>query len=120
MRTYGRVYDEYDNPSWVEVVTDNNGANDFVFLTTLIQCLLLNLGESPFYANYGIPGQQSVIQQIFPDYYVVQTQTQFAPFFAALIINKLALRDAEGVPYPAYKVNVTTNQGVGVEATVPI
>jgi hypothetical protein len=45
----------------VEVTTDANGYNDAVYLTTLSQVLKLNLGESPFYANYGIPQYQSVL-----------------------------------------------------------
>ena len=55
MRTYGRVYAEDGSYTWVEVSTDANGFDDMVMLTTLAQVLKLNLGESPFYANFGIP-----------------------------------------------------------------
>lgn len=114
MRTYGRVYAEDGSYEWVEVDTAADGSNDMIWITTLIQCLLLNLGESPFYANYGIPAHQSVLQQIFPDFYVARTQQQFATYFASLIISK------ETDPTPTYGVNVTTNAGVKISANIPI
>lgn len=113
MRTYGRTYSELGVPTWVEVSTDANGFNDAVYLTTLIQNLLLNLGESPFYANNGIPAQQSVVTQIFPDFYVAQVQTQFAPFFASLSIKKVQ----DVAPY--YDINVVTHAGATIAAQVP-
>jgi hypothetical protein len=76
--------------------------------------LKLNLGESPFYANYGIPAKPSVVQQVQPDFYVSRTQTQFAAYFAALIVAKTA-----NLP-PTYRINVTTNQGLKLNAEVPI
>ena len=114
MRTYGRTTNEDGTKTWVVVETDANGFNDEVWLTTLIQCLLLNLGESPFYANYGIPAQQSLITQVMPDYYVLQTQSQFAPYFASLQVAKL---DAAN---PTYQINVITNAGAKVNEEVPI
>lgn len=108
MRTYGRVYDENNVPSWVVVTTDDNGFNDAVYMTTLIQCLKLNLGESPFYANYGLPDHQSIMQQIAPDYYVSQTQQQFAQYFANLSISKLPPGKNNT---PTYRVNIITQQG---------
>lgn len=114
MRTYGRIFNEDGTYQWVEVSTDANGYNDYVWITTLIQCLKLNLGESPFYADYGIPAQQSVIQQIFPDFYVFRTQSQFAKYFASLLISK------QNFPTPTYNVNITTNQGVKMAASIPV
>lgn len=114
MRTYGRVFHKDGSYTWTQVNTTADGANDSVWLTTLIQCLLLNLGESPFYANYGIPAKPSVLQQIFPDFYVARTQQQFSPYFASLIVNKDPERN------PTYEVNVTFNNGVKVNASVPI
>lgn len=106
MRTYGRIYDQDGkNPRWVVVETDQNGMNDQVWITTLIQVLKLNLNESPFYGDWGIPAKPSVIQQVFPDFYVARTQQRFAQHFASLIVAK------ENFPVPTYKVNVTTNQG---------
>lgn len=110
MRTYGRIKDSASPTGfkWIEVQTDANGHDDYVWITTLIQCLKLNLGESPFFADYGIPAQQSVIQQIFPDYYVMQTQQQFAARFASLIISK------QPFAQPTYNVNIVTNAGVKI------
>lgn len=114
MRTYGRIPNGAGGLKWVRVDTDAKGFNDMVWLTTLIQCLKLNLNESPFYANHGIPAKPSVIQQIFPDFYVARTQQQFAPYFASLIIAK------EDASFPEYRVNVTTHQGVKINAAVPV
>lgn len=107
MRTYGRV-----NGVWTKVETDAAGFNDYVWITTLIQTLLLNLGESPFYGNFGIPAHPAVVQQVFPDYYVAVTQQQFSQYFASLIIAK------QPSPTPTYRVSVTTNQGVKVAASI--
>jgi len=106
LRTYGRVYAEDGSYTWVQVSTDANGFNDDVYLTTLVQCLKLNLGESPFYGNYGIPAQPSVVTQVFPDYYAAQTQTQFAPYFASLAITRV-----QGSFPPVYQVNVVCHSG---------
>lgn len=100
---------------WAEVETNSNGNNDLVYLTTLCQVLLLNLGESPFYATYGIPAQQAVMQGVFPDYYVQLTQKAFAPYFAYLTI----VRTTTTNPL-TYQVNVTTHSGVQLNASVPI
>jgi len=100
MRTYGRL-----NGTWQVVETTEDGYNDMVYATTLLQCLKLFLGESPFYAQYGIPAQTSVVQQVFPDFDTVKTQLQFAPFFANLIITRVPAAT------PTYRVNLTTNQG---------
>ena len=114
MRTYGRVYAEDGSYTWVEVSTDANGFDDMVMLTTLVQVLKLNLGESPFYANFGIPAKPSIVQQVFPDFYVAMTQQQFSNAFASLIIAR------ENDPTPTYRINMTTHQGVKLNAEVPI
>lgn len=114
MRTYGRVTDPTTGrKSWVVVSTDAAGSNDYVMLTTLCQVLLLNLNESPFFANYGLPAKASVDQQIPPDFYVARTQQQFSSFFSSLIISKVP-----GTRDPTYKVDVITNQGTPMQATV--
>lgn len=104
MRTWGRI-----NGVWVAVTTDANGNNDAVYLTTLIQVLKLSPGESPFYANYGIPGQAAVLQQLFPDFYTNLTQQQFSPYFASIAIT----REKATAPNqsPTYKVQIVTNTG---------
>lgn len=114
LRTYGRTYNADGSYQWVEVTTDENGQNDQVYLTTLVQALKLNLGESPFYSQYGIPAQQSIIQQVFPDYYISRTQAQFAQYFASLQVSKVSN------PTPTYTVNVITHQGVKLSAQIPV
>jgi hypothetical protein len=112
VRTYGRITNADGSKTWVEVSTDAAGHDDYVWITTLIQVLKLSLNESPFYADYGIPAQRSVVQQVYPDYYVAVTQAQFAPRFASLIVSKV-----EGAE-PTYKVDLTTNQGVRVQRRI--
>lgn len=114
MRIWGRVTNPDGSRSWVQVTTDTSGSNDMVYITNLAQVLLLNLGESPFYANYGIPATPSIISQVFPDYYVAYTQQRFAQFFASLIVSKQPL------PNPTYNINVTTHQGVKLNASIPV
>lgn len=90
MRTYGRINQTNGiGGTWVVVETDANGNDGNCWLTTLAQTLKLSLGESPIWGSYGIPSTQSVITQVFPDYYVGQTQTQFAPQFASLAITRV-------------------------------
>ena len=114
LRTYGRTGQVNGvGGTWVEVTTDANGYSDQVYYTTLIQVLKLNLGESPFYGNYGIPAQQSVITQVFPDYYVMQTQTQFAPYFASLVITRVPLTTT-----PTYDVTVVCHSGAVLSTVV--
>lgn len=115
MRTYGRIYDILTGlPTWVEVSTDAAGFDDAVWLTTLVQALKLNLGESPFFANYGIPAKPAVVQQVFPDFYVALTQQQFATHFANLTIAKTS------DPTPTYNVSVVNHQGFKMNATIPV
>jgi hypothetical protein len=112
MRTFGRVTNADGSRTWVEVTTDANGSNDMVYVTALCQTILLNLNESPFYANYGIPAKPAVVEQVAPDYYVVQTQRQYASYFANLSVAKTSSNP------PAYAVSVTTHQGVKLNANV--
>jgi len=115
MRTYGRLPpDATGYKQWVEIQSQDNGSDDYVFVTTLCQCLLLILGESPFFANHGIPSEQSIIQQIFPDFYVFQTQRQFAPYFASVIITRMP------EPTPTYRVNIVTNYGTTIQQEIAI
>ena len=91
--------------TWQKVEPDSNGDRTNIYIVWLTQALLLNLNESPFYANYGIPAQLSVIQRVFPDYYIARMQQLFSPFFASLIISKRATAT------PTYDVKVVTKQG---------
>lgn len=115
MRTWGRVTDKHGNKSWVAVESDENGDFSYGWLTTLIQTLKLNLGESPFYAQYGIPAQQSIVTQIYPDYFVNITQQQFAGYFASLTINKVV-----GAENPTYDIQAVFFNGVTYMESVAV
>lgn len=110
MRIWGRVTDPITKVKTWQVVTDP----DYVYITNLCQVLLLNLGESPFYADYGIPARRTIATQVFPDFYVNRTQTQFSGYFASLTVSKRA------TPEPTYNINLITNQGATVAASIPI
>lgn len=109
MRTYGRIPVDLTNPNgpkkWVVVTTDAHGFNDAVFLTALAQTLKLNLQESPFWASFGIPAKQAVLQQIYPDFYVIYTQQYYSQFFATLTIARQPTFE------PTYDIFVTTHYG---------
>jgi hypothetical protein len=115
MRTWGRPKNpDGTNGPWTLVQTEANGRNDHVMLTALAQVLLLNMGESPFWADWGIPAKYSVISQLFPDYSVTLTQQRFASSFAALLVAR------EDDPTPTYNITATTNVGVVLNRQVPI
>lgn len=111
MRTYGRR-----GGIWVEVDTDAAGNDDLVWATTLAQCLKLTPGESPFFADYGIPAQQSVVTQVFPDYYVSLMQAKFAQYFASLSVARAPSPDNVT---PSYNVNIVTSAGVILTDPIP-
>lgn len=90
---------------WVCVQTAPNGDNSYVMLIALIQVLSLNLNESPFFGNSGVPAQQSVQQQAPPDYYVTVIQQQYAQFFQSLQVSRTAANP------PTYSVNVSFLNG---------
>lgn len=106
MRTWGRIYNEDGTYQWVQVSTDANGNNDQVYLTALAQALQLNLNESPLYANVGIPQQQTIISQVLPDFYVMQIQKLFAPFFASLTVTRV-----QGSDPPTYNIKAVSHSG---------
>lgn len=108
MRTYGQD----ETGKWVTVATDENGFNDAVYLTTLVQNLKLAPQESPFFANHGIPANGSVIQQIIPTFYVNRLQQQFSGYFSSL---QIALSEVDP---PVYNISVITNSGSKIVAQV--
>lgn len=109
MRAYGRVPVDLDDPQgpkrWVVVTTDPQGFNDAVHVTAMAQTLKLNLSESPFWATFGIPAHESVMQQIHPDLYVILTQQFYSQFFASVSLAKLP------TPDPQYRMDVITHAG---------
>ena len=101
-----RVWGRNSSGDWVEVTTDTNGQNENIYLTALSQVLKLNLFESPFYANYGVPQYPTMITQVFPNYYVMQIQQQYAPFFASLSITPV-----KGATDPQYNIQAVAKSG---------
>ena len=122
LRTYGRTRDLITGKkTWVVVTTDVDGWDDEVWLTTLAQCCKLNLGESPFWADWGIPAHASVVTQIAPDFYMALMQRRFAPHFLSLTMQKIdGVIDDDGHPSPYYYINVVTNYGAFLPLKVPI
>jgi hypothetical protein len=122
MRTYGRIQDVLTGKkTWVKVETGPHGFNDMVMLTTLVQTLKLNLGESPFWADWGIPAYTSIVTQIAPDLYMALMQQRFAPYFMTLMLQKMPnARDEAGRPAPYYAITVITNYGATLETVVPV
>lgn len=111
MRIYGRPVVGTDASGrqvfgpWEMVETDALGNNDALTITWLAQALKLNLNESPFYGDWGIPAKTSVQQQVAPDLYVTLAAQRFSPYFAALTIAKT--QD----PTPTYGVSIITKNG---------
>ena len=114
MRAWGRTYNADGTYQWVQVSTDANGKNDAFYLTALAQCLKLNMGESPFYANSGIPQYQTIMTQTFPDFYVMRIQQQYAQYFASLTINRVP-----GTTPPQYNVRAVTHSGAIINQSIP-
>jgi hypothetical protein len=106
MRVWGRTYNEDGTYQWVAITTDANGFSDNCYLTAISQVIKLNLGESPFYANSGIPQQQTILTQVFPDWYVSQIQQQYAQYFASLAIVR-----APGSFPPQYNIAAVCHSG---------
>lgn len=112
MRTWGRVTNPDGSKTWVKVETSTESLDDEVYLTTLCQVFLLNVNESPFYCDWGLPAQQSIMQQVQPDFYVSLIQQRFSQYFANILVAK------EFNNPPTYKVNVTFNNGAKVSLSV--
>jgi hypothetical protein len=115
MRTWGRITNPDGSKTWVEVSSDPvTGDSSWVWITTLCQTLLLNLGESPLYAQLGLPAKQSVVQQVQPDFYVNRTQAYYAQYFASLVVAKVASDP------PTYNIACTLFSGAKASLTMQI
>jgi len=107
MRTYNKA-----SGVWKEITTDANGYDDNIWVATLIQCLKLNLGEDPFFADIGIPLQETIATQVYPDFYIARIQSQFAQYFTSLSISRRKTTNQN----PAYDVKIVTNKGAVITA----
>ncbi len=116
-RAWGRVWTGPSTWTWVPVTPDANGDRTNIYLTNLVQVLLLIVGESPFFANYGIPAQTSVIQQIVPDFYTAKIQQQFSQYFASIVISRRNAPPANPQT-PVYDCKIITKQGAKLSFTV--
>lgn len=126
-RVYGRTQDVLTGAkTWWTVTTDINGFNDSVNLTWLAQVCKLNLGESPFFADWGIPAHESIITQVFPDLFLTRIQQRFSDYFALCLLSIVPIEQGspesfaagqDGAPAPNYNINVLTNYGsrIGVQ-----
>lgn len=122
LRTFGRTRDVLTGKkTWVVVTTDRRGFDDMVWLTTLAQICKLNLGESPFFADWGIPARESVVTQIYPDFYVQLIQQRVAPHFMSLMLeHRPDATDETGRPMPHYHFEAITNYGSTIVDDVPV
>lgn len=137
MRVWGRTYDALGNGKWVAVETDAKGFDDYPLITALVQAIRLNLNESPFWGQFGLPAHQAVLQQTPPDYNMQFIATYFSQFFASLIISREPIEPPAGTsrtqqqnrsntaqdpydPTPTYFVQVLRKDGSLFQTTVAI
>jgi hypothetical protein len=122
MRIYGRTRDTLTGEkTWTVVTTDPGSFDDMVYLVNLIQVCKLNLEESPFFADWGIPAYAAVMFQVPPDYYVALTQQRFAQRFMSLSLARFPdAVDASNRPMPHYRFVVVTNWGATLAQNVPM
>jgi hypothetical protein len=114
MRAWGRQFNEDGTYQWVAATTDVNGLNDAFYITALAQCIKLNLGESPIYANSGIPQYTTIMTQTFPDFYMSRIQQQYAQYFASLTITRVP-----GTLPPQYNAAAVTHSGSIISQNIP-
>lgn len=114
-RVWGRVHSNpgasTDTRTWKAFET-TNGSDDQPNVIWLQNALLLRTNESPFYADWGIPVQQTLITQVLPDYYTALTQRRFSQYFASCIISR------QSSMAPNYAVSVVTKTGFTFNQTL--
>lgn len=130
---WGRTYSADGTPSWVQVSQDQNGFSDYVYIAAMIQCVKLNLGESPFWGNYGLPAHQAVEQQLPPDYNMQFIAQFFMQFFASVIVTRTPPsfsanvapentgpygKVVPGFPLPKYFIQILRRNGSLFEALI--
>lgn len=111
-RVWGRRFATDGSRSWEAFETDSSGSDDYPNFIWLQQALLLRLNESPFYADWGIPVQQTLATSIYPDYYTAKTQQRFSQYFPSCSISRVSSMEV------GYSVNITTKTGVKVSQTL--
>lgn len=113
MITFGRD----ENGLWQSVETDANGYDDDCYLTTVAQVLQSQLGESPFFAQYGIPARQSITARTHPDYWINRVREQFSPMFTSIsIVKTVDLTNNE----PTYHIDALKLSGSAASSTIMV
>lgn len=82
MRVWTRVRQSDGTRRWQAV--DGDQAN----IAWLQNALLLQLGEAPFNAEWGLPIRDTLVTQVWPDYYVNLTKQRFRDTFPMLQITR--------------------------------
>ena len=121
LRTYGRVSDPANGARWwVRVDPDTLGYPDSVWATALIQCCKLNWGESPFFADWGIPAHPAILRQAPPDYYMALMQQRFSPYFLSLVITRQPndVQTSQDPLTPVYRIDMQFHSGATYSTTV--
>ena len=116
MRAYGRITNPDGSQSWTVIQTDANGDSSYVYVVALAQTIKLNLNESPFWANYGIPAKIAVLQQLAPDFFMAKISSFYSQFFASLVLAKQPQPIND--PTPRYKLNIVRRNGSIYQATI--
>ena len=76
---------------------------------------------SPFFADYGIPARESVVTQIYPDFYVQLIQQRMAPHFMSLMLeHRPDALDETNRPMPHWHFEAVTNYGSTIVDDVPV
>jgi len=101
-----RVYDVAQNGDIV-TVTDPS----LIWVTIVKHELQLRVGESPFFADAGIPAEDSIITQQEPDYHVNNVKRRYEAKFRRFDIVKRSI-----VPL-IYDIALTTRNGDNVTLT---
>lgn len=113
MRIYHKVRnDQTGEQKWL-VLTDQ----DDVYVFWLVEVLRLVLGESPFFANWGIPATETIVTNIYPDYYVALVKDQFTPYFQSLNITRI---DTKELRTAAYSIEIITLNGKFINEMIKV
>lgn len=104
-RVWARIHNDDGTRTWQAIETTSAGSNDNLNFIWLQNVLLLNINESPFYSDWGVPVHQTMVSQILPDYYMSLIQRRFSEYFASVIINRISATT------PTYSISVTSATG---------
>lgn len=102
MRVWTRVMGSDGKRTWQPV--DNDQGN----IAWLQNALLLQLGESPFWTDWGLPVSKTLVSQIWPDYYLNMTQQRFRDVFPTLQVTR---QRVDGQSDPVYSIRAILSDG---------